>query len=178
VLRCNCLGLVMPTKSLFPVRAGQRVKGFSLIELIVFIVVVSIALVALLGIMNQYIAGNVDPVVQERALECAQAKMDQIWGRKFDDSTPSGGLPPCGSAEAGASACTGISPEASFNDIGDYHNTNDTSWANCSIDVTVTDAGQELGLTATEDAQVRRITVTANSSGGGQIVLSAYRANF
>ncbi len=159
-------------------RTNKRVKGFSLIELIVFIVVISIALVALLGIMNQFIAGNVDPLVQARALECAQAKMDQIWGRKFDQSTPSGGLPPCGSAEAGASACTGISPEASFNDIGDYHNTTDTNWSDCSIDVTVEDAGQELGMSVAEDAQVRRITVTANSSGGGQIVLSAYRANF
>lgn len=168
----------MPTKYPSLIRGKQRVKGFSLIELIVFIVVVSIALVALLGIMNQFIAGNVDPVVQARALECAQAKMDQIWGRKFDNSTPSGGLPPCGSFESGPSACTGISPEASFNDIGDYHNTTDTSWANCSIDVLVEDAGQELGLTAAEDAQVRRITVTANSSGGGQVVLSAYRANF
>ncbi len=168
----------MPTESPVFFRAKKRVKGFSLIELIVFIVVVSISLVALLGIMNQFITGNVDPAVQARALECAQAKMDQIWGRKFDDSTPSGGLPPCGSFESGLSACTGISPEASFNDIGDYHNTTDTSWENCSINVMVEDAGQELGLTAAEDAQVRRITVTSNSSGGGQVVLSAYRANF
>ncbi len=171
----------MPIRCNSPIRSKSRTKGFSLIELIVFIVVVSIALVALLGVMNQFIAGNVDPVVQARALECAQAKMDQIWGRKFDNNSPSGGVPPCGSREAFGtiySTCTGISPESSFNDIGDYHNTTDTSWADCSIDVTVTDAGQELGLTVAEDAQVRRITVTVNSSGGGQMVLSAYRANF
>lgn len=163
----------MPTKTHQPAE-----HGFTLIEMIVFIIVVAIALLALLGVVNQANSRNVDPLIQARALECAQAKMDQIWARKFDHSSPTGGVPPCGSAETGATACTGISPEASFNDIGDYHNTTDTAWENCSVSVVVEDAGQELGLSAAENTQVRRITVTANSDGGGQAVLSGYRANF
>lgn len=162
-------------------RRSYSVSGFTLIELIVFIVVTSIALVALVGVMNESIARNVDPLIQSRALECAHAKMDQIWSRKFNHNSPSGGIPACGSQEALGTpwqSCTGISPESSFNDIGDYHNTTDTSWSNCSISVTVSDAGQELGLAAGENEQFRRITVTANSAGGGQAVISAYRGNF
>ncbi|BFM16966.1 prepilin-type N-terminal cleavage/methylation domain-containing protein [Maricurvus nonylphenolicus] len=156
-------------------------KGFTLIEMIVFIVVVAIALLALLGVVDQANSRNVDPIIQARALECAQAKMDQIWGRKFDHNSPPGGIPACGSEEAETTAwenCTGISPESSFNDIGDYDGTTDITLDNCSITVEVTDAGQELGLIPGENNQFRRITVTANSDGGGQAVISAYRGNF
>jgi MSHA pilin protein MshD len=160
-----------------PASAGMTgASGFTLIELIVFIVIVSIALTGLISVFNQSLSKSVDPIVQIRALECAQAKMDEILARKFADNTPVGGTPACGSAESGPIACTAISLDTALDDVGDYHfAAADTSKANCSISVAVVDAGADLGIAAN---QARKITVTASSDGGGQVVLAAYKVNF
>ncbi|MGH1371205.1 MAG: type IV pilus modification PilV family protein [Cellvibrionaceae bacterium] len=154
----------------------RSAAGFTLIELIVAVVVISIALMALIRVFNQAAVNSIDPVVQIRALECAQAKMDQVLARKFDENTPSGGVPACGSADLGAGACLGISAEAGLDDVGDFHAHTDNSLDQCQISVTVVNAGTQLGLSGND--QARRITVTVISTGGGSAVLSAYRANF
>lgn len=150
-------------------------SGFTLLELIVFIVVVSIALAGLLGVFNRAASNSIDPLVQIRALECAQAKMDEILARKFDNNTPSGGLPACGSADLGAVACLGIIAGGALNDVGDYNGHTDNTLDQCQISVSVSAAGADIGLA---NALARRIIVTVNSDGGGSAVISAYRANF
>ena len=155
--------------------SASKIRGFTLIELLAFLVVISIALVSLINVFNQASINNVDPIIQVRALECAQAKLDEILGRRFDEASPSGGIPACGSADVGAPACVGITADSDFDDVGDYNGQTDTSFANCSVAVVVAVAGGDLGIPA---GQARRITVTATSDGGGQVVLSAYRANF
>lgn len=150
-------------------------RGFTLIELVAFMVVVSVALVALMRVYTLAAQNNVDPVVQMRALECAQAKLDEILARKFDENTPTGGVPACGSGEPGATACAGISPDAGLDDVGDYHNQLDTTKASCRITVQVIEAGAALGLGNT---LARRIDVNATSDGGGAARLSAYKVNF
>ncbi len=151
-------------------------SGFTLIELVVVIVVISLSLVTLIGVFNQAASNSIDPVVQIRALECAQSKLDEILARKFDENTPSGGVPACGSADLNSVNCSGIGADADLDDVGDYNGHIDNSLDNCQIRVAVVSAGTELGLSS--NAQARRITVTVNSTGGGGAVLSAYRANF
>ena len=73
--------------------------GVTLIELVVFIVVLSIGLTAMVTAMNNHLSNSVDPIVNTRALECAQAKLDEISARKFDENSPTGGVPACGSGE-------------------------------------------------------------------------------
>ncbi|GAB1268448.1 hypothetical protein NBRC116493_17010 [Aurantivibrio infirmus] len=150
-------------------------RGVTLIELIVFITVVSIGLTALVAAINNHVTSSVDPIVQIRALECAQAKLDEVTARKFDEATPTSGIPACGSAELGATACNGISADAGFDDIGDFNGQVDTSFANCTITVTVVEAGSDLGI---PNNQARRITVDVSSSISGRASLSTYRTNF
>ena len=155
---------------------SSRHSGFTLIELIVAVVAISIALLALINVFNQAAINSVDPIVQVRALECAQAKMDEILARKFDENTPSGGVPACGSANSGAVACLGITADAALDDVGDFQGHADNGLDQCQISVAVVNAGTQLGLSA--NAQARRITVTVTSNGGGSAVLSTYRTNF
>lgn len=153
--------------------SGER--GVTLIETVVFIIVVSVGLSVLVTAFSSFLGNSVDPIVQVRALECAQAKLDEIVARKFDENSPTGGVPPCGSAEVGAVACAGISSDADFDDVGDYDGQTDNSNPSCSITVAVSNAGGDLGLPA---AQARLITVTVTSPGGGNATLSTYKANF
>lgn len=52
--------------------------GFSLIELIFFIVVVALGLAGILSVMNQTVASSVDPLVRKQALVLADALMEEI----------------------------------------------------------------------------------------------------
>jgi len=154
-------------------RNGCCQRGVTLIETIMFLVVMSIALLALLQTFNQSVINSVDPVVRVRALEIAQSQLDEILSRKFDENTPTGGVPACDSA-AGV-VCLGVTPGGDFDDVGDYDGFSDNSNPDHPISVAVVNAGNELGIPL---AQARRITVAVGMPGGDSVSLSAYRANF
>jgi len=153
----------------------SRQRGVTLIEMVVFIIVLSIGLTAMVSAMNNHLSNSVDPIVNTRALECAQAKLDEISARKFDENSPTGGVPACGSGESGAVACLGIVPDGDFDDVGDFNSHVDNSDSNCAITVTVVNAGGDLGINAD---QARRVTVDVVSPGGGRATISTYRTNF
>lgn len=149
--------------------------GVTLIEMIIFIVIISVSLVVLLSVYNQAVSNSVDPIVQVRALECAQAKLEEILARKFDENSPTGGIPACGSGEPGAVACAGIVADSDFDDVGDFNGQVDTSNPDCTITVSVTEGGNALGI---PQNQARLIRVDVTSPGGGATTLSAYKTNF
>lgn len=139
-------------------------KGVSLIELIVFIVVVSIALLALVGVYSQATINNADPIIRTRALESAQSLLDEIISLRYDEATPTGGVPAC--STAGVSACTN-SPDGNMNDVDDYHNFSDTPYPNYVRSVSVTTADN-----------IKLITVSVTTPTNETFLLSAERANF
>lgn len=153
----------------------------TLVETMVFLVVVGIALGALLRAYQQAVVDSVDPVVRTRALELAQATLDEVMARKFDESTPTGGVPPCNGI--GGVVCTGIVADVGYDDVGDYNGYADSADPNYLVSVTVNDAGTDLGIT---NSNARLVSVTVNyldsnplrSSGRGSLTLSAYRVNF
>ncbi len=156
-------------------------RGVTLIETMVFLVVVGIALGALLRVYQQAVMDSVDPVVRIRALEIAQAQLDEIIARKFDETTPVGGVPPCNGI--GGDPCTGITADTDYDDVGDYNGYSDTSDANFLVNVQVNEAGSDLGVA---NANARLISVTVDyldsnplrASGRGSLTLSVYRVNF
>lgn len=148
-------------------------RGFSLIETIVFMVVVSVALVSLTAVFNQFVVQSVDPAVRVRALEHGQALLDEVLARRFDQNTPTGGVPACGTDNA--PACAGINPGGAFDNVGDYDGFVDNSFPFYQLSVSVVEAGSELGLNNTV---ARRITVTVDADDGSRLVLSAYKVNF
>lgn len=157
-------------------------KGFTLIELIIFIVVIGIATTGLFAALNQHNLSSVDPIYQVRALELAQATMDQIIGKRYDEASPNGGFPPCGSG--GVPICTdALGPEeassANYDDVDDYAGFSDNlvaPYAGFSVAVVVEYAGNVLGFIDNKQAKLIHVTVTPPV--GEPVDLSAYRANF
>ncbi|MFT5082917.1 MAG: MSHA pilin protein MshD [Lentisphaeria bacterium] len=156
-------------------RVGQ---GVTLVETTVFLVVVSVALVALLSVYSQAVLTSVDPVVRTRALELGQAQLDEILSRKFDENTPTGGVPACDSLEG--VACLGIAADPDFDDVGDYDNFTQNYGGDYDLIVGVSEAGVELGIPS---AQARRISVVVSMPRGRRatpdsVALTAYKTNF
>ena len=80
----------------------RRWFGFSLIETIIFILVVGIALAGIVSLFVQNTRSSADPFVRERAVAIAHTYMDEIMGKRFDENTPVGG----GCVETGSNSCT------------------------------------------------------------------------
>jgi MSHA pilin protein MshD len=129
-----------------------------------FIVVVSIALTALIGVYVQSAQRNVDPIIRVRLLEAAQSKLDEIIALPYDAATPSGGIPACDTA--GASACTNIA-EGDMNDVDDFHGFSDNPYPNYDRDVTVVANNNR-----------KLISVSVSAPGGETLTLAAFRYNF
>lgn len=153
--------------------ARRAQAGVSLLELVVFIVVVSVGLSTLLMVFNNSVVRSSDPAINIKALETAQALMDEILARKFDENTPTGGVPACDSIDG--APCLGVTSDNDFDDVGDYHAYSDNSDPNFSITVEVVAAGADLALPA---ARARLIRLTVAMPGGREMFLSAYKVNF
>lgn len=82
-------------------QAGQR--GVTLIELLLFIVIVSIALVGILQVMRLTTANSADPVRRKQALMLAEAVLEEIELAKFTYCDPTS---PNADSAASTSVCT------------------------------------------------------------------------
>lgn len=139
--------------------------GVSLLELIAFIVVVGVASTALFSAYTFSLMHNIDPLIQMRALESAQAKLDEILALKYDGMTPTGGIPACGSTGSGL-ICDNT-PDANMNDVDDFNGYKDIPYTGYTRSVTVSTANN-----------VKLITVTVAAPQNWSVTLAAYRANF
>lgn len=157
-----------------PTVNSRTQRGVTLIELIVFITVISLALGALLGVYRYSVINSVDPIVRVRLLEAAQSRLDEVLAERYDRDTPVGGVPACGSTAPPGNPepppCAGVGGVSRFD------GENDSPYDGYSREVSVVSAGDELGLT--NNGWAKRITVTATAPSGESLTLSAYRTNF
>lgn len=84
---------------------SSRQAGFTLVELIFFIVVVGLGIAGILSVMNVSVAGSADPMVRKQAMALADSVMEEIMLQPFADPDGVGG-------EA---------TRATFDDVGDYN---------------------------------------------------------
>lgn len=123
---------------------SNQQDGVTLIELVIFISIVSVALVSVLSIYLTSSRYSADPMVRIRSIELGQSFLEEILLKGYDDNTPNGGgcvtyaaNSRCTSATA---ANTGLQAEggenrATFDDVDDYHNL-----SYCGNNVTSADA--------------------------------------
>jgi MSHA pilin protein MshD len=89
----------------------RRQRGVNLIELIIAIVVISIAASGVMLVYAQVVQYSADPMIQQQAIAVAEGYLDEILARPVDD-------PPDGSAETGGVEAG--ETRALFDDVKDY----------------------------------------------------------
>ena len=157
----------------------RHARGVSLIETVMFIVVISVALVVVLKAFDIANRGSADPVLRRQALAIAQSLLDEIsakpYGNAASDDPAQGGF---------AGPYTSANRQW-FDDVDDYHgfvmdgirSLDNTALAGLAgyqvrVDVVAAAFGSVPG-----DAG-RRITVTVTDPAGAPLALDAYRANY
>jgi MSHA pilin protein MshD len=185
---------------------GRRQRGLSLVELLMFIVIVSIALVGILQVFQFTAARSADPVRQKQALMIAEALLEEVQSAAFtfcDATSPDPGIventAQCQIPEAFGQ--TGPEPGGTrpFDNINDYvavagqsapafdnaagvlvnANGNPMAVNGYTARLTITPAQlNNIGAPGNSaDADVLRITV-AVSYDGETLVLDGYRTRF
>jgi len=89
VLRAVKRAFINPQSAIRPVpvlSGNPHSKGFTLIETIITLVVLSIAAVGVLSVFTTGISGSANPLVIDQATQLAQEKMDTILGDRANTS--------------------------------------------------------------------------------------------
>jgi len=176
-------------------RPAQR--GLTLIELIIFVVVVAVGLAGVLVAINTGVARSADPMVRKQALAAAESLLEEVELQPFTYCNPSDSAAPTATSSAG---CTTAAQSmdtpgnwgagksrygpAFFDNVADYNGfsmagtLNDifqqssTRLAGYNAVVSVTQVGSGFGLSSNADAV--RIDVTVSGS-GNTVTVSGFR---
>ncbi len=139
-----------------------RQRGFTLIELIIFIVVVGAGLAGILSVMNTVVKSSADPMVRKQAMALADSILEEILQKEYQD--PDG--------------VSGETTRATMDDVVDYNGQSNALFtdlpSNLSsylIGISVTDGTATLGVTA------KKVTVTI-THGSEVVSMIGYRANY
>jgi len=178
-------------------RYSQR--GLTLVELVMFIVIVSVALAGVLTVLNVTTKSSADPMIRKQMLAIAEALLEEVQVKAFtwcdlDDAnasttTSAGGCATTAEAMGPEAGETRSSPTTPFDNVNDYDG---SSLASPISDVTATStapAGYSATIAVANDAsfgvaagflpstEVLRITVTV-SHGSDTLVIEGYRTRY
>ena len=181
---------------------NAKEKGFTLIEIIIGIVMLSISLAIVSRLIVPTEEQSADNLLQIKAAELGQSLLNDISSRAFDHkSDMSGGRRRCD--EEGQEACTepdklgpedgndfrdddGENDRDDYNDVDDFKGYSDlkdvlgagldNTYNSFTIDVDVSYAGDDLGLS--NNRLAKRITVTVTTPLGTKIRFATHKANF
>lgn len=171
----------------------KRQAGFTLIETVIVIVLLGAMMAGMTVLFVKNVGESHQPYLRQRTLAVADAFMDEILGKRWDDNSPLGG----GCVNTGSGSCpagpaaAGIGTEegarGNYDDIDDYDTITNQSppqdsagnpmagYTGFSVTVTVDQPGAWNGVPA---ADVKRIRVQVTSTVGETMSLTAYRVNF
>jgi MSHA pilin protein MshD len=182
---------------------SSRQRGFSLLEAVIFIVVLGIGIAGMAVLYNQITQASVDPLIRKQALAIASSLMEEIQLRAFTYCDPDDPLvftetnPATGCTAAGNREAVVIGPEAGetryvdprFDNVSDYNsfppmvgildvNGNPViGLGGYSASVTVANAGGDLPAAIPADAALL-ITVTVTGPANVSVALQGYRLRY
>jgi MSHA pilin protein MshD len=146
--------------------SNRNQSGVTLVELILSMVIISIALVGIFSVINLTVSHSADPVLQHQAIAIAEAYLEEIQLQSYADPNSSN---------------TGET-RASFDNVDDYNGLNDVGARNqqsyslsklSAYTVTVAVVDQAVvGLPA------KKISVTVIDPNASSLTLVGYRFNY
>lgn len=173
-----------------------RQRGVTLIELIVFMIIVSVGVVGLVSTMNPMIRHSADPMQMKQMTAIAESLLNEVLHQPFtwcdpDDAAASTALSAAvctDDQDKGGAALTSPTPagetRATFDNVADYGGFAeepicDAAGENCMAgyraEVAITRAGTSFGL---PDSAALQITVTVKHAGQDDFSLTGYRFRY
>lgn len=154
----------------------QQQRGFTLIELVIFIVIVGIGVAGILSVFTTSIKNSADPMVRKQALAIAESLLEEIVAKEFKD--PDGGA-------SGVSSCTlgAGSNRTVWKDVCQYNGYVSTGIKDARGNNVASLSGYNLTSVAVTDVTVsgvtlKQVVVTVTDTQGNAISLMGYRGDY
>ena len=147
--------------------------GLSLIELIISIVIISIAITTIVATFSRVSLSSVDPMLQEQAIAVAEAYMEEITLKPFLDPDT---LTVCPAPEGARSNYDNVCDYNGLNDVGVRDQTGGAPISGLeqfTVNVTVQNSALN-GVPAASSLRID-IRVSHTSQRGGTAFLTGYR---
>ncbi len=174
-------------------RGRSKQRGLSLVELIVFIVVVGVGVAGLVSVMNPTLRYSADPMRTKQMLAIAEALLNEILHQPFtwcdpDDPAVSTAQSYAGCAtpqNTGTFTASESRLGGTFDNVDDYGaysmaNVTDVSGGNAmtgyTASVVIARAGTTLGLA--DNTAALSVTVTVSFAGADNFSLTGYRFRY
>jgi len=174
----------------------NRALGFTLIELVIGIVVLSLSFTILFNTILPATEQGAKQIHQIRAAELGQTTMSEIMGKAYDENSDmQGGLLRCG--EGTLLCSTTLGPDGDevghrdlYDDVDDYNGLLDSNIRNSLNDLmNELYSGFTVAVMVCNDSNyggtcdgvvgvAKLITVTVTTADGVEVVFSSYKANF
>ncbi|WP_430461584.1 prepilin-type N-terminal cleavage/methylation domain-containing protein [Thalassolituus sp. LLYu03] len=166
-------------RSIYPAAAVQR--GMTLVELVIVIVIISLALVASLTGFSVLAGRNADSLVLTRTVDLVQLYADEILAKRFDESTGNGGSP----TYTGCRITNDGESRANYDDVDDYNGISNESPAFADQSIAALYAGYSVSVRVSCDNGVganlngaKRVDIEVTAVNGQVARFSVYRGNF
>lgn len=141
----------------------RRQRGFTLIELIIFIVVVSAGLAGILSVMNSVVKSSADPMVRKQAMALADSILEEALLKSYAD--PDG-------------TNAGETDRSNWDNVDDFNAKTNADFADLPAEL----AGYVIGIAVVDDATTlglaaKKVTVTI-THGTDVVSMTGYRTNY
>ena len=165
-------------------RHAQR--GLTLIELVIYIVVVLVGLAGVLTVLDTTVRGSADPVVRKQALALAEAMLEEVLAKEYqnDAGGNNAATPALGCTPVTVPSCRQNTPadRGNYNDVDDYNGWNQAGnvqavgaapavLANYNVTVAV-------GAPAAVNGVVLKTVTVTVTNGPAAVTLQGWRGNF
>lgn len=177
-----------------------RQRGVTLVELIVFIVIVSVGVVGLVSVIGPMVRTSADPMVTKQLAAIAESLLNEAIHQPYtwcdpDDATATTaqsyidcanpqntlGKVPAGEARGGTSPGTGLDNVADYGSVVGVNNIGDAAGNNAMAgyraDIVVAHVGKALLGAAADDTAALGVTVTVTRN-GETFSLTGYRFRY
>lgn len=141
----------------------RRLRGFTLIELIIFIVVVSVGLAGILVVSTTAVKSSADPMVRKQAMALADSILEEILQKEYSDPDGVQG---------------GETTRDTMDDVDDYNGKTKALFGDWPASLSTYTVTIGVGAAAAVGGiNMKRVTVTV-SGGGNDMAVTGYRANY
>jgi MSHA pilin protein MshD len=183
-------------RRMVPRMARRTARGLSLVELLIFIVVVSAALAGVLRVFTESTAKSADPLLRRQALAIAESLMEEVTLMPFTFCDGDDANVATATSTAGcAGAADAIGPEAGenryatpqFDHVNDYNGFSMTGISDitgtavtglAAYSASVTVAAAALNDISAGSGDALRITVTVTGPNGTSVTLDGWRTRY
>jgi len=176
-------------------------SGISLVEVIIFIVIVSVGVAGLMSVMNVTTKYSADPMIRKQAIAVGESLLEEIMLHPFTYCDPDDPNALTATGSAGCTTVEGLGVEGAetrysnvtpFDNVNDYHGfqmlagiypVNDgttlvTGLENYKASVTMTAMDASTFGLPPDPGAVLRIDVTITDANGNDVGLTGYRFRY